>query len=275
MLNSKLLKEILWIFADNNLLNTTIIHTIFGYNDPVYHRSADVLDCIVDIYDKLEIPINICDSGGFDTVRYILSHNTSISSLIKILRLYESRGLPVDNDTFMCFINQHIKQPGLTEINELIDICTKLNLNMSGKWVCYNLSLITDWKVIQPFISAHIAQNIDINTDNQLLISACKRHGHDAVKFMLEYCGNDVAKGVDEDSLSFTDVVIAYGSIETIRYVLQQGIQIRDNIICMPYHEYRKGKCNYRRITTEYMCYSRFSVGLADILSAGAEARRE
>ena len=127
-----------------------IIHDIFSYSDFVYRRDNKLMEYTLEMYDRLEISINIRDgwlSGNIDTLAKIAKYGR-IDYFLAMLKAYKVRNLPIDNNIFIKFIprmyilkNYRVYTTDLKPIEtdeiqiltELIDFCIENGLNIHNK----------------------------------------------------------------------------------------------------------------------------------------------
>jgi len=285
--------QLLSLYEENGWFTTpsemTILHDIFTYEDFVYPRNESLYDYCIELYDRLNIPINIKNgwrTPHVDTLDAFVNYGP-IKYFVKLLKLYISRALPIDKNIFIKFISRlfyKLKKDDATYFIELVDICTANNINMSNQddlvdWrnnridPLYCVSMCIDnWDCLKKIISIHLDNHLPININNQLLINIGKHYCLDANKFILEYCkkeNQDIHYRTNK-SKSYTDEIIQHNSLEILQYVLSLGIIPSNNVItkyvpCPECYNGESHSCNFRNITTEYILLKRYGKRLSEI----------
>jgi hypothetical protein len=128
----------------------SVIYKIFCYSDIVYPRDKKLVDYTLEMYDRLEIPINIrvdLLSGGNDTLECI-AKSGRIDYFMTMLRAYKARDIPLDKNIFIKFIprmsilkNYRVYKSDLTPIvtdevlllREMIVFCIENGLNIHNE----------------------------------------------------------------------------------------------------------------------------------------------
>lgn len=285
------IKTILEIYEKNNWLTVdtdegTIIHELFSYSDSIYPRDEELFDYVTELYDRVNIPINII-KNELDTLECV-ARKGSINNFLRLLKLYKTRNLHI-KDVFVQFIRrQYYSKQNTQLMNELVDFCIKNNIDVTNAHninnefhshetidVPYHLSsCISDWSILKKVIVCYLDKNIPINTDNRLLVNIGRNFEIEAVKFMIDYCEKNKqdihAYPLPDfyyDTMNFTDAIIFSNSVEVLQYILSLGIIPKNNVIKLyvPCNECYNGEshsCNFRNVTTEYISLSRYEVTL-------------
>jgi hypothetical protein len=257
--------------------NYDIIHDVFC------RRYDYVTDYIVEVYDKLQIPININESNnnkdyqrslcmsiiyGRD-VLYTTAQCGPIANLIKLLKLYEERNLTIVDDILDVYVKDHYYEKCYEpeKILELIEICLKHGANLSNELVLNRLSTYcNDWTTIKYVINLSLEKGINICSNIYLINNIGSKFGIDANQFIIDHF---VHHGTNIQG-SYTDAIISKNNLSVLKYVLSRGIKPKNNIIelyvpCAQCHNGEGGACNYRKFTTNYICLDRYDISLNDL----------
>lgn len=177
-----------WISKENH---TDLIYKIFTCNKQKFPNKflvedISLYDYIIDLYDKLEIPLNeIPNNTGIyaendllcSIARYGLSKN-----FIKILELYIKRNFLVDKNILNIYSERRFHNDyDANNITIIIELCKQNNINLLDNLFLTNVvKYCDDWNTVKHLIEIFLLNNVDIHNNNDLIV-------HIGKKFNLEH----------------------------------------------------------------------------------------
>jgi hypothetical protein len=133
-------------------------------------------------------------------------------------------------------------------------------------------SLPNRWKLLKTFIDLHMHRGLPVNNGNVLSRSIARWYGPEAMDFILQYNTPEelvAAPAWDyyHSTMGFMDVLIAYGTLASLKRCLRAGLPIPQNTFYLTismtdgdgYEDMKFG------FTTDYICLSRYGLTAADL----------
>lgn len=113
---------------------------------------------------------------------------------------------------------------------------------------------------------------LNISNDFSLILEIGSKFGIEANKFILDHlekCEIDIHQIKSSTGQSYTDCIISKNEV-VLRYILSRGIIPKNNIskIYIPCPECYNGEphdCNFRFVTTNFLCLRKYKVSINDI----------
>jgi len=270
--NIDIIIKALKIYEDNKGFTTvnerTIIHDIFSYSDFVYRRDKKLMDYTLEMYDRLEIPINIrggWSSGNMDTLEKI-AKSGRIDYFLAMLKAYKARSLPIDPNIFIKFIPRMyilknyrvytsdlkaIETDEIQVLKELIDFCIENGLNIHNKerldnnWnsipdsvqsnriilVLHKLMAETyEWTTIKKIFDYYVENDISLFENGyNPLYSMATLHDVPAIDYMLTYCDTH-GKDYNLNDSEFMRKVISFNTAGVLKYLISRGAKPQNTI---------------------------------------------
>ncbi len=274
-----------WISKNNT---NDLIFNVFGYDYPFDPRPEKFYDSIIELYDRLQIPINTPYSNNI--IRYntkdLLCHcaqRGSSDNFIKIFELYDKRCYAISDNVFQLYLTRNFGDYKEKNINKIIQLCNKHNIKIVSKLALTKFATYCDsWMIIKDMFEKIIADKFNTEDMSDAIVVIGARFGLDENLFVyyniIQKYGIDIYN-IKTDRLEGTSIIIRYIDAiimynkdkKVFEFLLHQGIKPQNNLIkiyspCWDCVNGESHGCNYRNITTNYVCTFRYNKSIDELI---------
>lgn len=287
------------IYEDNNWFTLdsekSIIHNITNLNTGWGTIDDTLLTYVLDMYDRLKLPINIkykYNYGGNtiykeeDTLDYCARLNR-LSIILRILKEYKKRNIELDKNIFVKYSLRVHNEISL--LPEFVNFCLDNEIYLYNKekiknnWYLENDNQFNNF-VIYPLyyyikymdkdlllkvFNNYIENGECINDENNNVLNImCNSFDVDMIQYMLDY---NKKHDIKHDETSMLEFALNNNENMTVfKYLISLGFRpenkmYREYVPCDDCHNGESHYCNYRNVTFEYLLMKRFGIRIKDL----------
>lgn len=294
-----------WITKEND---NELIVNCFTFNSYL-PRDNKVCDYLIELYDRLEIKLcdyvveqhkpkfginEESQDNKSDFLCYIAEQG-SAENFLKFFELYIARNYLIPPNIFELLINEptsyYFFKSDVCAITKILDMCEQNNIKIYCKGLLKQFCLhCSNWNMILRIIDIceKNSENVFCTTFPSPIVGIGKNFGLDenlyVCKKLLESGVTISNVAVDRsyysmsNNFTYFDAILKYNTFEVVISVLgfikKQNCVPTNNFIKIrvPCYECLNGEpssCNYRNVTSNYICMVRFGCSLSELLNYG------